>query len=104
MKEFKVSIAPLAQQDMRSIRRYISETLKEPAAAKRVYESIKTAVLSLGKTPLRNPIVRDEPYATLGIRTLHAENYAAFYLVDEPKAQVHIIRVLYSRREWQDLL
>jgi plasmid stabilization system protein ParE len=32
------------------------------------------------------------------------ENYNAFYVVDELKHEVHVIRVLYKRREWQKLL
>ena len=49
-------------------------------------------------------IVLEEPYATLGIRKLPVENYTAFYLLNETAREVHIIRILYNRREWQNLI
>ncbi len=35
---------------------------------------------------------------------LLVENYIAFYVVDEAKREAHVLRILYNRREWQDLL
>ena len=104
MKEFNVTIETAARQDMLEIRRYISNTLKEPAVAKRIYEAIKAAVLTLEQHPMRHAVVPDEPYGSLGIRPLYVENYTAFYIVDEQVKTVHIIRVLYNRREWQNLI
>ena len=104
MKEFKIIIESLARQDMIELRRYISKTLKEPIIAKRIYESIKSAILTLDLNPERHAVVRDEPYASLGLRRLFAENYIAFYLVDNQEKEVRVIRVLYNRREWHNLL
>ena len=104
MKEFKVIVEVVARQDMLDIRRYISKTLKDPVAAKRIYESMKAAILTLDHSPLRHAVVRDEPYASLELRRLFIENYTAFYLVDAKENEVHVIRVLYNRREWQNLL
>lgn len=104
MKEYKVTVEPLARQDILDIRRYISKTLKEPAAAKRIYDAIKDAILTLEQNPMRHAVVRDEPYTSLGLRRLPVENYTVFYLVNDESKEVHVIRVLYSRREWQNLL
>jgi len=40
----------------------------------------------------------------MGVRKLFVENYIVFYIVDEDKREVHILRILYNRREWQTLL
>ena len=104
MKEFKVIIENQARQDILSIRRYISKELKEPIVAKRIYESIKTEIKTLHRSPLRHPVVSEEPYSFFGLRILIVENYIAFYLTDTQKNEVRIIRVLYNRREWQKLL
>jgi len=39
-----------------------------------------------------------------GYRKLIVDNYIAFYLVDEEEKQVVIMRVLYGRQKYQDLL
>ena len=60
--------------------------------------------MALDHMPARHSIVRDEPYAPLGLRMMPVENYIAFYVIDEANREVHVIRILYKRREWQNLL
>ena len=104
MSKYRVIIEAPAKTDLRSILLYITEILKEPATARRIYHSIKEMILSLDQMPLRFPIVRDEALAERGIRWLPAENYTVFYIVDEPENKVNVLRVLHRRREWRDLL
>jgi toxin ParE1/3/4 len=89
---------------MRGILRYITETLKEPVIAQRIYSSIKKQIMALDQMPLRFPFVRDELFAARGLRKMPVENYFVFYVVDESLKEVHILRVLYNRRDWQSLL
>lgn len=74
MTQYKIEIAQPAVQDLQDILDYISNTLREPAAAQRIYTSIKAEILSLASMPERNRVVDDEPYATRGVRRLFAEN------------------------------
>ena len=104
MEKFEVQIEASAEMDLLGILDYISETLKAPVVAKRIYLSIKAKIATLDEMPQRNKIVDEEPYKSLEIRPLYVENYTAFYDVDENKHEVHILRVLYSRRQWQNLL
>lgn len=104
MKRYEVIIEDAAQADLRGILRYITQTLREPETARRIYRSIKTAILGLDALPLRNRVVRDETYAAQGLRMLLAENYVVFYVVDESARAVQVLRVLHSRREWQSIL
>jgi toxin ParE1/3/4 len=93
-----------AVSDLRGILHYITNTLKEPAAAKRIFNSIKEQINDLNQMPSRFPLVSDELFAARGLRKMPAENYYVFYVVNEALKQVHILRVLYNRREWQNLL
>lgn len=104
MTQYKIEITQPAVQDLQDILDYISNTLREPAAAQRIYTSIKAEILSLASMPERNRIVDDEPYAAMGVRRLFAENYVVFYVVDKGRGSVHVLRVLYNRREWQSIL
>lgn len=104
MEDFKVVIEEAAEKDLFSILAYISETLHEPAAALRIYLAIREAVSGLDHRPFRFQVVEDEEYAARGLRKLLVENYIAFYVVDESANMVHVLRILYNRREWQNLL
>lgn len=104
MTEYKVIIEFLAERDLHGLLYYITDTLKEPVMARRVYTSIKEQILTLKSLPLRHSVVQEQPYATKGVRKLLVENYIAFYIIDEEKCEVHILRILYNRREWQNIL
>ncbi len=104
MREYKVIIELPAQRDLQGLLRYITDSLKEPVIAKRIYTSIKEQILTLNQMPLRHSVVQQQPYAAMGVRKLLVENYIAFYILDEEKCEVHILRILYNRREWQSIL
>jgi len=101
---YNIILESPATLDLYGILDYITDVLNAPESAQRVYRSIKNQVLSLEKMPHRFPLVREEPFASLGVRLLPAENYNAFYIVDEQHHEVHILRILYNRREWQNKL
>lgn len=104
MKEYKVFIEASAEKDLFGILLYITKTLKQPTIAKRIYTEIKKQIDTLRAMPARQKIVEEEPYAAQGVRKLYVENYMVFYVVDDSKKEVHVFRILYNRREWQNLL
>ena len=104
MTEYKVSIETVAESDLRGILKYISDTLKEPKTATRVYNSIKEKIVTMNFMSHRYPLVNDEVYASRGLRKMPAENYFVFFVIDESRNEVIVLRVLYSRREWQNLI
>ncbi len=104
MTKYKVIIELPAQKDLRTVFRYITDTLKEPTNAARIYKSIKEQILTLAQMPLRHNLVQDEQFAAMGIRKLPIENYLAFYIVNDEEREVHVLRILFNRREWQSIL
>ena len=104
MAAFSIIIETTAVSDLRGILRYITGTLKEPVTAQRIYSSIKEQIMTLSHMPLRYALVNDDFFATRGLRKMSAENYSVFYVADETKNEAHVLRVLYNRRDWQNLL
>ncbi|MGQ9778732.1 MAG: type II toxin-antitoxin system RelE/ParE family toxin [Bacillota bacterium] len=104
MKSYKVLITRPAIEDLRSIADYIATELKEPSTAKKLIGKIKEAIMSLGEMPARHPLVADEDLAAQGIRWLMVDNYMVFYVVSEKNRTVVVIRILYGRRDWINLL
>ena len=104
MDQFKVIITPTARKDIEDIIHYIREELKNPDAAMSIQNKLKEAIFSLSEFPFRHHLMTDTTIADLGIRKVLVENYIVFYTVYEETACVDIIRVLYVRRNWLNLL
>ena len=54
--------------------------------------------------PKRFPIVNDSVLASQGIRLTQIKNYLAFYVVREKSESVVLLRFLYARRDWENIL
>jgi len=59
---------------------------------------------SLDTMPKRFALVSDDRLAQMGIRSVPVKNYSIFYTVDEQENSVTIISVMYSKRNWANLL
>ena len=68
------------------------------------FHRLKKDILSLETMPLRFALIDEEPYKSMGVRCIPIENYTAFYIADETAKTIHILRVLYNRRDWQAIL
>ena len=104
MEKYDVILETTASSDLLGILDYITDVLKEPKTALRIFSAIEEKILSLDELPYRQGIVKDEPYKSLGVRWLLMEHYTAFYVIDEGESKVHVLRILHSRRNWQNLL
>ena len=104
MKNYKVLITQPAIEDLQNIVDYIATELKEPSTAKKLIGKIKEAIMSLAEMPTRHALVADEDLAVQGIRWLMVDNYMIFYIVAEKNRTVVVIRILYGRRDWINLL
>lgn len=60
--------------------------------------------MSLSEMPSRHALVTDERLALLGIRKLPVENYIVFYVISETNMVATVVRILYGRRDWEQLL
>ncbi len=104
MKSYKVLMTQPATGDLLATARYIAKELKEPAAAKKMVAKLREAVMSLSDMPTRHALVTDERLALLGIRKLPVDNYIVFYVISEADMVVTVVRILYGRRDWEQLL
>ena len=56
------------------------------------------------KYPEGHPLVGDELLGRMGIRITYFDNYNIFYYYDMQNDVVYIIRVLYNKADWQNIL
>uniref|UniRef100_S0DG03 Putative plasmid stabilisation protein n=1 Tax=termite gut metagenome TaxID=433724 RepID=S0DG03_9ZZZZ len=88
-----------ALQDLQDIYDYIALTLLEPAVAEKQSDRIMDAVDSLDDIPHRYRLYDKEPWHSKGLRILPVDHYLIFYLPDEAKNTVSIIRIMYGGRD-----
>lgn len=101
---YRVMVEESAERDLTEILLYFTETLNEHKVAAKTYNMLRSGIAGLSDMPHRAPYINEEPYRMMGIRKLIMKNHIAIFLIDEKNREVHVIRVLHVRREWQDLI
>ena len=104
MSVYRIELALKAKKDMREIHAYITNNLKEPNIANKLLDKIEMEILKLRQMPFCHTLERDEQLKNRYLRKLIVDNYLVFYTVHEKSATVFVVRVLYARRDWVNLL
>ena len=104
MINYQIIIEESARLDLISVIDYIIDVFQEPLIAFKMQESIVNEIISLERFPKRAKALEDEPFKSMGYRVTYVKNYSIFYKVIDESQEVRVMRILYNRREWQDLL
>lgn len=89
---------------MLDIEYYIFVDLCIPQAAQEYPMAYLDAAEKLSEYPTGHPLVDDELLRSVGLRMTRFDNYNIFYYYDMQNDVVYIIRVLYNKVDWQNLL
>lgn len=98
----KIVYTPRARQDLREIRDYISNDLKNPIAANNVISQILSVAHQLERFPESGMLLSEKTGRETDYRCLSVSNYIIPYRI-EGKA-VKIIRILDARTDYIRLL
>lgn len=105
MVEYSIKITPQAFDHLQEIRNYIECELNAPAAAKKLLLLFKHKMDQLALMPQSYRIIEEEPWGNQGVRKSSANNYYIYYWIDDVNKEVHILAVIYSKRnQYQQLL
>ena len=101
---YKIEYLPLAQRDMIDIVVYIIAKLKNSKAAFKLSDLFVAKANGLMEYPYKHGI-----YVTLKplqheYRRIVVKNYNLFYWIEEKKRKVVIARVIYGKRDFDELL
>lgn len=88
-----------ARQDLHSIYEYIAFKLLAPDAARNTADRIMAAVRTLESMPERNPLYKEEPWHSQGVRFIRVRNYLVFYTINTKTDTVSIARIMYGARD-----
>ena len=93
-----------AEYGLLDIEYYIFVDLCNPQAAQRISDGILGAADKLGEYPEGHPLVGEELLGRMGIRITYFDSYNFFYYYDMQNDVIYIIRVLYNKVDWQNIL
>ena len=89
---------------MVDIAKYIGVKLENPEAAERLAEKMIEAAEKLTDMPYKCPVYIPVKPLRHEYRKLIVQKYIMFYWVDEDKKLITIARVVYSGRDYENLL
>lgn len=102
MNKYKIEYSKDSKQDLIGIKQYIKYNLQEPEIAQKLISKIKNEINNLNNNPKIYAIIDDELIKRLEIRKLIVDNYIVFYRIKNNN--IEIVRIMYGRRNWIDLL
>ena len=102
--KYSLNITDIAEEDILSTVRYITNVLKNSIAANNLLDEIERHEKILEDTPGIYPFVHDEYLAGKGLKYAAIKNFLLFYTIDKKSKIVTIIRFLYKRRDWANIL
>jgi len=101
---YKLHITQTAEADLFENALYIKNILHNEIAANKLIDDFYVSIQALQKDPKCFPYVKDDFLKSLGIHYIQIRNYTAFYITNLEKEEIFILRFLYSRRNWKDIL
>ena len=104
MKGYTVVVSAIAARDLEMAVAYLADTLKSPAAARKLLDEYDHMLASLAEYPLSHPLVQDDLLSYAGYRWAAFSSYVAFFTVEEQGKVVSIHRIAHEARSWMQLL
>ena len=102
MDKYNIEYSKESKQDLISIKQYIKYNLQEPKTAQKLILKIRNEINNLKHNPEIYPIIDDDLIKKIEIRKLIVNNYIVFYRIK--KENIQIVRIMYGRRNWINLL
>ncbi|MCM1298110.1 MAG: type II toxin-antitoxin system RelE/ParE family toxin [Firmicutes bacterium] len=96
-----IEITSLGIEDIKNIRSYISDTLKNPMAAEQLIKKFRQTILLLAENPLIGKSLKSKIQQGTSFRFFTCDNYLIFYVPENTKIVIH--RIIYGRRNYARL-
>lgn len=102
MKKYSIEYSKESKEDLKGIKQYIKYNLQEPEITQKLISKIRKEINGLKRNPQIYSIIDDDLLKKLEIRKLIVDNYIVFYRIKNDN--VEIVRIMYGRRNWINLL
>lgn len=102
--EYQYRFTKKAEADLDEILSYISVELSNPDAAASFLKDLQAAIASICSVPKIGRIVENEFLPDREIRKSLVGNCLLYYLPDIKKKSIYVLRILYGRRNLDELV
>ena len=104
MIRFDVRTSYQAEQDLREIYEYIAFELSALENAGSQLSRLEAAIEKLDTFPEKHRRYDKEPWKSRNLRVLPVDHYCVFYIPDNEKETVTVIRIIYGGRNIEEQL
>ncbi len=101
---YSVKFSQKAAQDLNDADDYIRRVLKNPVAAADLVLELERKLEGIREFPESCGVVQDSYLKSLGIRFLLVKNFVAFFKIEESLKEIQVVRFLYGKRQWAEIL
>ncbi len=102
--DYKYKFSNAAKEDLDSIFNYIAIELANISAAKNLMNEVEKGIKQICAFPEICPVVTNIYVRNLGVRKKVIKNFVMYYLPDEKTETNLIIRVVYEKRNMDEIL
>lgn len=103
-ERYSYLLTEIAETDVEDAFDYISNKLLNPEAASAFADELENKLEEICKTPKSGRPVNNPYLKRDDIRRVLIKNYIAYYLIDDARAKIVILRVVYNRRDQDKIL
>jgi toxin ParE1/3/4 len=101
---YKLRFSKLYKSDVDSSYNYIRDSLGASMAADNLIVEVLEKLNRIKENPNIRPLVQDKYLASLGYRSINVKNYIMFYIISGDNKFVSVVRFLYKKRNWMNIL
>jgi toxin ParE1/3/4 len=101
---YTIHFSEPAENDLTETIQYISQVLNAPNSAKSLYDELVEKLKDISRNPTMLSFVNDEYLREKELRCFLVKNFLCFFKVNTEKQQLTVIRFLYGRRDWKNIL
>ena len=102
--DYRLSVSTDAHNDIDEIINYIACELCNPQAAKDFLDDVHSSYCNVVKNPFMYSLCDDERLQLAGYRKIVIKNFLILYRVDEHERLVSVVRVVYSARNYAEII
>lgn len=97
---YTYELMPSAIRDLDGLAGYIANQLNAKDSAIRLLNEIEMAIISACAFPFAAPPVNDDLLQQKGYRKLIVSNYIVFFIPDDEKRKLNVLRVVYFAKDY----
>jgi addiction module RelE/StbE family toxin len=103
-KNYNIRFTRKASYDLDEVFQYFYEQTENDVVGDRILERLESEIIHLSELPRAGSYLQDEVLQLKGYRKCVVENNIVFYLIEDQKERVIIVRILHERRCYAHLL